>query len=171
MRQEVKASDHERSPTEAVSKKRTWTQPDKKKRQPKAKPKAKLAEPIADESQMRDRIRPKSSDTPIHSICKIMLSKLSEDDFIALHTNMKKIGVLLFASACSGMETPLIALWVLYSIIFPGPNPPCSFKSLYACEKEKSKISWENFVHGCCHHHSEPQETLCVLKDMSGPQP
>ena len=165
MLQELQASD------DATDCKRARKQPETN---PKAKAKAKgkakkVSEAVPDESQMRDRIRPKSSDSCVHSMCKIMLSKLSEEDFIALHTNMKKIGLLLFASACSGMETPLIALWVLYSILFPLPNPPCSSKPLYACEKENSKISWENFVHGCCHHNSEPQETLCVLKDMAGP--
>ena len=144
-----------------------------KRSQPKPKMKSQLGhESIPDESRMRDRIRPKPSDTPIHSICKIMLTKLSEEDFTALHTHMKEIGTLLFASACSGMETPLIALWVLYSILFPGPSPPCSFRALYACEKEKSKTSWENFVHGCCHHNdAEERETLCILKDMSGHHP
>ena len=121
---------------------------------------------------MRDRIKIKPSDTPKHSMCKIMLAKLSEEDFKSLYTHMKQIGTLLFASACFGMETPLIALWVLYSIMFPGLDPPCYVRTLYACEKEKSKTSWENFVHGCCHHNAaEEEETLCIFKDMSGPHP
>ena len=96
-----------------------------------------------------------------------MLSKLSGDDCDALLNSMTRIGNLLFASACSGMETPLLALYILYSILFPDPNPVCSFTSLYACEKEKSKIPWESFVHGKCKHGSDPHRS-CVFKDMAG---
>ena len=96
-----------------------------------------------------ERLKPSKKDDPCTMICKMQLAKLRWEQLERLTANLIAIGTLTFATMCSGSETPVFALWVLYSILFPLTDqqpPEASFKVLYGCESEKSKIPFGHFM-------------------------
>ena len=119
---------------------------------------------------IRERLKPRPKDDRLTRICKIVLAKLSTKMLNRLVANMVLLGTLFFSTMCSGSEIPVIAMTVLYNVLFgKSPQDQVKLKVLYSCESDRTKIPWGNFVFEKCDQVDPKcarQDRQCCFKDI-----